>query len=261
MEPSAYFTVGGDGTFRPTAYSRGPWNVDACHAGPPTGLLARASEALVPDKPLVRLLVEIARPIPMSGFRVGSVIARTGKTVTTTSMELHDDERSYARAEGLHLAEGEIGPVTSHHIDVLDPAEAIPGPFPIDPIHDEVAFGDSLDVRYVPGMSQGMGGETFMWARSNVPLLDDEQPSPFQAICPLADSGNGISWHEGTETMAFVNADLVIALHRPPGGEWFGSHAVSFWEPNGIGRSDAELFDESGPVGRALQNLVLRRHH
>jgi hypothetical protein len=260
MEPSAYFTVGGDGTFVPTDYTRGPWSVDACHAGPPTGLMARASEAAVPDKPLVRLLVEVTRPIPMSGFRIGSVIARTGRTVTTTRIELHDDERSYARAEGLHLAEGEIGPVTSHHIEVVDPDDAVPGPFPISPIHDEVAFGDSLEVRYVPGMSHGIGGETFMWARSKVPLLAGERPSPFQAICPVADSGNGISWHEGTETMAFVNADLVVALHRQPGGEWIGSHTVSFWEPNGIGRADAELFDASGPVGRALQNLVLRRH-
>lgn len=260
MEPTAYFTVDGDGTFRPTAYTRGPWSTDACHAGPPTGLMARASEALVPDKPLVRLLVEITRPIPMAGFRVGSAISRAGRTVTTTRIELHDEERSYASAEGLHLAEGEIGVVTSHHVDVPDPDEAVPGPFPIAPTHGEVAFGDSLEVRYIPGLSQGGGGETFMWARSKVPLLEGERPSPFQAICPLADCGNGISWHEGTETMAFVNADLVISLHRPPDGDWFGSHTVSFWEPNGIGRADAELFDVSGPVGRALQNLVLRRH-
>jgi hypothetical protein len=52
---------------------------------------------------------------------------------------------------------------------------------------------------------------------------------------------------------------LVIALHRNPHGTWFGAHTVSFWEPNGIGRADAELFDESGPVGRAMQSLVLRR--
>ncbi|MGD2061470.1 MAG: thioesterase family protein [Acidimicrobiia bacterium] len=260
MEPSSYFTVSGDGTFHPTDYTRGPWSIDACHAGPPTGLIARASEALVSDKPLVRLLVEIIRPIPMSGFRIGTVIARTGRTVTTTRVELHDDERSYARAEGLHLAEGEIGAVASHHIDLPDPAESIPGPFPIASTHGEVAFGDSLEVRYVPGLSQGAGGETFMWARCRVPLLDGEEPSPFQAICPLADSGNGISFHEGTETMAFVNADLVLALHRPPNGDWFGSHTVSFWEPNGIGRADAELFDATGPVGRAVQNLVLRRH-
>ena len=222
--------------------------------------MARASEMLVPDKPLIRLLVEIVRPIPMSGFRIGAVIARTGRTVTTTRIELHDDERSYALAEGLHLAEGEIGPVTSHHSDLLDPVDTVPGPFPIAPTHDESFFGHSLETRYAPGMSHGTGGETFMWARSKVPLIADEQPSPFQAICPLADSGNGISWHEGTERMAFVNADLVLSLHRPPRGDWFGSHTVSFWEPNGIGRADAELFDVSGPVGRALQNLVLRRH-
>ncbi|HEY5650934.1 MAG TPA: thioesterase family protein, partial [Acidimicrobiia bacterium] len=67
------------------------------------------------------------------------------------------------------------------------------------------------------------------------------------------------SFHEGTETMAFVNADLMVSLHRPPHGTWIGSHTVSFWEPNGIGRADAELFDDTGPVGRAMQSLVLRR--
>lgn len=259
MEPDAYFTVSHDGTFHPTAFSRGPWDPDACHAGPPTGLMARASELLVSDKPLVRLLVEITRPVPMSGFRIGATISRTGRTVTTTSIELHDDDRSYALARGLHLAEGDIGPVASHHAEFAGPEEAVPGLFPISPPHSQTSFAQSLNVRYVPGLSLGDGGETFMWAESKVPLIAGEEPSPFQTLCPLADCGNGISFHEGTETMAFVNADLMVSLHRPPHGTWIGSHTVSFWEPNGIGRADAELFDDTGPVGRAMQSLVLRR--
>ncbi len=255
----AYFTVSHDGTFHPSAYTRGPWDADACHAGPPTGLMARASELLVGDKPLIRLLVEITRPIPMSGFRIGATISRTGRTVTTTSIELHDDDRSYAIARGLHLAEADIGPVPSHHVEFTGPADAVPGPFPISPTHGLASFADSLNVRYVPGLSYGAGGETFMWAEAKVPLLADEEPSPFQMLCPLADCGNGISYHASTDDMAFVNADLVVSLHRPPHGSWIGSHAVSFWEPNGIGRADAELFDDTGSVGRAMQSVVLRR--
>lgn len=258
MEPSAYFTVTQHDTFHPTDFARGPWDVDACHAGPPTGLMARASEISVPDKPLVRLLVEITRPIPMSGFRIGATISRTGRTVTTTSIELHDDDRSYAVARGLHLAEADIGPVPTHHVDFAGPDDAVPGPFPIKLTHSQTAFGHSLHVRYVPGFSHGVGGETFMWAKSKVPLIADEEPSPFQNVCPLADCGNGISFHEGTDRMAFVNADLVVSMHRPPHGDWIGSHTVSFWEPNGIGRADAELYDATGLVGRAMQNLVLR---
>jgi hypothetical protein len=33
---------------------------------------------------------------------------------------------------------------------------------------------------------------------------------------------------------------------------------VSFWEPNGIGMSQATLFDTRGPVGAALQTLIVR---
>jgi hypothetical protein len=34
--------------------------------------------------------------------------------------------------------------------------------------------------------------------------------------------------------------------------------SVSRWEPNGIGMSDSLLFDDLGPVGRAIQVLSIR---
>jgi hypothetical protein len=88
--------------------------------------------------------------------------------------------------------------------------------------------------------------------------LPDEQPSPFQRICPLADCGNAFSRHADPDRVQFINADLTIALHRDPVGEWLGSRAVSYWQPSGVGLADALLFDEHGPVGRALQTLLLR---
>ena len=38
-----------------------------------------------------------------------------------------------------------------------------------------------------------------------------------------------------------------------------GSRSGSTWQPTGIGLADALLFDDEGPVGRALQTLLLRR--
>lgn len=258
MPVDAYFQHGAGGRFIPTDYARGPWDPDACHAGPPTGLMARASELLVTDKPLVRLLVELARPIPMSGFEVSAAIERNGRAVATTAIDVHDEDRSYARAFGLHVAEADVS-VSTHHVEFPPLASAVEGAFPIDVTHDLVGFDQSVRVRYAPELSQGAGGETFMWAEAKVPLLAGEQPSGFQRLCPLADCGNGISWHEGTDRMAFMNADLVVAVHRQPIGTWMASHSTSFWEQSGIGRADALLFDEDGPVGRAMQNLVLRR--
>ena len=96
-----------------------------------------------------------------------------------------------------------------------------------------------------------------MWTRT-IPLLPDEEPSPFQRISPLADCGNAFGRHAEPDQVQFVNTDLVIAVHRDPVGEWIGSRAVSAWQPTGVGLADALLFDDGGPVGRALQTLLLR---
>jgi hypothetical protein len=99
----AYFQTGDGSWFVPTEYARGPWQVDACHAGPPTALMAGALEAVVPEQRLTRITVDIIRPIPMSGFRVGGSIAKPGRLVSLTEAELYDDDTIFARAYGLHL--------------------------------------------------------------------------------------------------------------------------------------------------------------
>ncbi len=74
----------------------------------------------------------------------------------------------------------------------------------------------------------------------------------------MADCGNAFSRHADPIDVQFVNTDLIIALHRDPVGEWLGSRVSSHWQSNGVGLADALLFDDEGPVGRALQTLVLR---
>jgi hypothetical protein len=106
--------------------------------------------------------------------------------------------------------------------------------------------------------AMGLPGPTTMWMRT-VPVLDSEEPTPFQRICPLADSGNAIGRNAEPEEVAFVNADLTITLHRKPRGPWLGSRVISHWQQNGIGMADAMLFDDHGPVGRAVQTLLLRK--
>src|SRR3954451_19074777 len=105
----AFFTIEGD-WFRPTDYCRGPWDPNACHAGPPTGLLARASELLVPDQQLVRLTVDLTRPIPHAGFRIDAAITRKGRTVSTTEMTIvATDDRPVISARGMHVAATDLG--------------------------------------------------------------------------------------------------------------------------------------------------------
>jgi Thioesterase-like superfamily len=250
--------------FTPTDHCRGPWDPDACHAGPPSGLLVRAIERALPAFRLARISIDLAKPIPMDGFYIDVEVTRQGKTVGGTRAAIIDSEGVVrVTAVGLHVAEQDppLFADTQDNSGAVTPrvVEARPGPFPIDAgrHHGRPGFsGEAVEMRYPPGEDRQPGAST-VWMRSAA-LLPGEAPSPFQRICPLADCGNAFSRHAEPWEIAFVNADLTIALHRDPVGEWLGSHSVSWWQPGGVGLADALLFDDEGPVGRALQTMVLR---
>jgi len=253
-----------DGTewFDPTDHARGPWDPDACHGGPPTGLLVRAMEHVLPEMRLARISVDLGRPVPMAGFSIVTEVTRAGRATANTSASLVDaDGKVRATAIGMHLAPAPV-PLFEAAIDnsgALTPrlADSTPGNFPVGRVaHDRPGFRGAVEIRYPEGEDDAPGATT-VWMRS-VALLPGEQMSPFQRISPLADCGNAFSRNAEPHEVQFVNTDLVIALHRDPVGEWMGSRATSAWQPTGNGLADALLFDDVGPVGRALQTMLLR---
>lgn len=254
-----FFTTDDHEWFKPTSHTRGPWDVDHCHAGPPTGLIARALEQLAPEQRLTRLTVNLSRPIPFSGFRITAELVRSGRIVSISSASLIDqNDKVCVTATALHMAEQPAVDFPTHHKPLLKPEEATVGKFPIQQtLHGEPAFsGDGVTVKYPAGQSHEPG-PTIAWMQT-VPLLATEKPSPFQRICPLADCGNAFSRNADPAEVNFMNPDLTILLHRDPVGEWLGTDATGYWEPSGIGMADAHLFDQHGSVGRALQTLLLR---
>ena len=248
--------------FVPTELARGPWDPDACHAGPPTGLLARALERAVPELRLARISVDLGRPVPMAGFRIVAELLRSGRATGNTRAALVDAEGVVrVTATGSHVAASLGAPVlaaTRGSVATPRLADAEPGPFPFatQAVPDRRGFRDAVSVRYPAGHGPGTGPTT-VWMHT-VPLLATEAASPFQRICPLADCGNAFSRHAEPTEVQFVNTDLVIALHRDPVGDWLGSQVASHWQPTGVGLADALLFDDEGAVGRALQTMLLR---
>ena len=238
--------------------ARGPWSADACHAGPVTGLIARALEREVTDKPLVRITVDFLRPITMHGFRIRASITRAGKAATTASARLEDrDGKVCAIAHSLHLVAMDFPSLPTATIPTPSRENAAPGEFAIAAgRHGLPFFRDSVDVAYPPG-EDNSPGPTTLWMRAR-PLLAGETPSPFQRTCPLADCGNGIGRNAEIDAASFVNPDLTVILHRLPESEWLASSAISFWEPTGIGLAQATLFDEKGPIGVASQSLIVQ---
>ena len=259
MTGPAFFHENDDGLIVGNDAARGPWDADACHAGPVTAVIARAFEGAVADKQLVRITVTFQRPIPMTGFRVAATVEREGRVATSASAALTDGEgRVCAAASSLHLATGDAAGLPTATLPAPDIREAVPGGFPIEEVaHDLPFFNSGIEVAYPPGESAGPGPKT-VWMRT-IPIVAGATPSPFESLCPLADCGNGISRNTGLDEAYFVNPDLTVACFRLPESDWLASSALSFWEPHGIGLSQAQLFDTRGPVGYALQTLVVRR--
>jgi len=254
----SFFQTDGD-WFIPQDPARGPWKPSACHAGPPTGLLARAAEQLFADKQLCRLTVDLLKPVPFAGFRIEAERVRSGRTVSTAVCRLLDKENVVcALARSLHIATTADYPYPTIDDSIGSPAEALPGKFPVEEcLHDLPAFNRvGAETRYPTGQGPTLG-PTIAWLRT-VPLLENEDLSGFQRLCPLADCGNAFGRNAEPHEIQFMNADLTVQLFRMPMGDWFGISSRCHWQPNGIGMSNSTLYDFQGAVGTALQTLVLR---
>lgn len=246
--------------FLPTDHCRGPWHEAHCHAGPPTGLLARAAEQAGAGKRLIRLTVNLLRPVPFAGFLIDCTPMHQGRTLSIFRTRVLDaDHRVCAQAEALLLQPGSTPGVATSRRSVGTPEDAAPGDFPIQSARHDLPFfsGSGVQVRY-PAGHDGGPGPSVAWLKT-VPLLDDETPTPFQRICPLADCGNAFSRNAELSEMVFMNPDLTLVLNRDPEGDWLATDVQGYWESNGMGMSDALLFDRHGVVGRAVQTLLLQR--
>ena len=239
--------------------ARGPWTADGCHGGPAAAAVARSAELAVPDKQITRLTLDLFRPVPVSGFRVQADVGRNGRRVATVSLTVLDrDDRPCATATALFIAAEDIGPVATTAWEPPDRQTACPAVFPkIQRGHGLQTFGDAVELM-VPEPGPFRPGPNTMWMRAP-PLVEGEIPSAFQAICPIADCGNGFSRNEEATSVTFINPDLSINMHRAPVSEWIGASFVSRWERNSIGLASAILFDDAGPLGSAQQCLLLQR--
>lgn len=133
-----------------------------------------------------------------------------------------------------------------------DPADEF---FPVD---WDLGYHRAVSCRFITG-GFNQPGPAAVWMRALVELVKGEALSPLQRVMIVADSGNGISSAIDYRSHLFINVDLSVHLHRLPEGEWVGLDAITVPEPTGIGLADTALFDQSGPLGRSCQTLLLDR--
>ena len=106
-DAAALFVADGDHVV-PTEYSRGPWEPGALHGGPVAALVARAAEAVEggQDLQLVRITLELLRPVPLAPLRVSTTVVRPGRKVQLidTVVEADGVEVAWSRALRIRTA-------------------------------------------------------------------------------------------------------------------------------------------------------------
>lgn len=254
----AFYEIVGDG-FVATELTRGPWDPNAQHAGPPSALLGREIERVEGGEgfQVARVTLEILRPVPIGPVRVEAEVVRPGKSVQMVEATLSGEEGALMVARAWRIRKAEI----SIPDDVVTTPEAPPGPEEGDvpeffETAQEVGYHTAMEWRSVSGGFREPGPAT-VWMRMGCALVAGEEPTALQRTLVAADVGNGISAVLDWTRFVFINVDLSVHLERMPEGEWVCVDAVTLPQGNGIGTAESVLYDERGRIGRAAQALLI----
>ena len=251
----AFYVPDGD-DFVATVHTRGPWSPKHQHGGPPSALLARAIEAQAPGFVVARITVDFLLPVPIDRLGVRVDILRAGAKVQRLVARLLHGERAVAHAVAALVRPAAVAIASPSNDAPLPPPET-GRPFQFPFFNDPVSYHAAMETRLVRGVWGS--GRAAAWMRQRMPLVAGTETSPLERVLVAADSGSGVSAAIEHARVTATNADLSVSVHRPLQGEWVGMDSLSVYEDNGVGLADTRLHDARGPIGRALQSLVVER--
>jgi Thioesterase-like superfamily len=248
------------GHFVPTELARGPWSPDSLHGGPVAALVVRAAEkeAGDDDLQLVRITLDLLRPVPLSPLSVSSAVVRPGRKVQLidTVVEAEGVAVAWSRALRIRVASGQrvVVPTAPEDERPLPPEQGTPRVM----VHEgyRAFHNHGVEMRSVRGHSEQPGPAT-VWFRLRCPVVSGERPTPWQRAAAVADFGNGVSSELEFGSGLFINPDLTLSIHRPPAGEWVCLDARTRFGSPGIGTAESALWDVEGCIGRAVQGLFV----
>jgi hypothetical protein len=249
----SFFVPLGDGRYRATERTSGPWDPRNQHAGPPSALLTGVLEQTAPrdDMVLARVTVEILGAVPIAEVEVETSVERPGRSVELLAGELRVGGRAVLRARAWRVLASPVG--TPLEEPVVLPSEAHPPP---PQLGEAFGYAHAVEWRWASG-GWTEPGPAAVWTRLRIPIVEGEEPTPRQRVMVVADSGNGASNVLDWARYLFINTELTVHFLREPVGEWVLLDARTEIAEGGAGLASSVLSDRSGPVARGAQALLV----
>jgi hypothetical protein len=255
----AVYEARGD-RFETRASAGGPWDPSLQHGAAPAALVAWAAErieTLVPMR-VVRLTLDLLRPVPVASLEVRSEVLRQGRKIQVASICLLADGVEVVRsiAMKVRISDPSIAP------DLCEVALDVPTPEFSRELSGEQrvrsAFLEGVSARLATGIER-RPWPAALWFRANQPIVEGAAVSPLMRAAIAADFCNGVSSPLDAKQWTFINGDVTLSLARLPIGEWILVNAETWLGPDGGGVAVARLGDETGYFGRAAQSLIIER--
>ena len=259
-----------DAVFTPTTWAGSPWAEGLQHGGPVNALFALAAEEAAEASGLrvVRMTVDLIRPVPRIPLALSWQFTRQGKRLANVEAELRQPETEglTSRAQIVLLRPQEeavpntrTAPPELGHPDDVDSIEFIPKA-----VQSQVppGFHMSFSVR----LGQDEAGPA-AWITTPLDLLPGTPMSPLQRSAAVADLTFALCQQallkaQGQGRDAWgppsINVDTTLYWERPPLGDWFGFRPALVTQQQGIGVIDAGMSDSQGRIGRSVQSTLIQ---
>ncbi len=256
----------GDGRYASTSFTAGPWSATLQHGSPPAALLGGLFErhAARAGTRVTRFSLDFLTPVPVAELAIDVEVARPGAKVELLTASVRTVEngvpapRAVIRASAWRMLAEEGRSPARNLGRPPPPLPAEPSPFRFFPGVEACPYAHALEWRFVEGGFDQIGPCT-VWSRSRMPIVRGEAISPLQRLLVMVDSANGVSTELSFDEFTFVPVNLTVTVHRHPEGEWVGMEAKTSMGSDGIGLTEARLFDQRGDIGCAVQSLFISR--
>jgi hypothetical protein len=245
----SYYQPLGDDRYAPTEFTESPWDSAMQHGGPPAALLGHLLR--LDGLRLARITVDFLGPIPRREFRVEVSQVKPGRLTALNEARMVVDGRPAVTARAWHIAPGPQPPV------VTEPQPVPPRPEREDLFGGSWGYGRSIEWRCTLGSLDAFG-ETHVWTRVRMPLIDGVPITGQDRVLIVADSANGLSAELPWDKWLSIPPTMTTTLLREPAGEWVHMATRTILSDDGLGLAEASLADESGKIGQVAQPLLVR---